>query len=258
MTPLAPLATAQPAPAAARPAAPAPRLPADWAARVRALEQVFREVQAQRMQGLPLLHPGLQVQALGFLPEAGAPGQGPRACGVLITPWFMNLLWLPLQPVAAGQGGWLAVGQQAPRRVGAHQLQATGAHEPALGAFEACSLMSPLQELADQAAAVALGFEILKQLRAEPMAPALSAASDGPADAPARLASAAGQPAGASAAGLSARSTPLPAASSPASGAGLVSATASATASASASASASAPAPARRSFLLGRRSEAAR
>lgn len=210
MTPLPPLATAQPAPAVARPAAPVPRLSADWAARVRALEQVFREVQAQRMQGLPLLHPGLQVQALGFLPEAGAPGQGPRACGVLITPWFMNLLWLPLQPVAAGQGGWLAVGQQAPRRVGAHLLQATGAHEPALGAFEACSLMSPLQELADQAAAVALGFEILKQLRAEPVAPALPAAS------------------------------------------------ASALASPSASASASAPAPARRSFLLGRRSEAAR
>ena len=61
-------------------------------ARVERLEAVFRDIAATRMVGVPLLHPGLQVQAVGFAPEP----EGSSALGVLVTPWFMNLLRLPL------------------------------------------------------------------------------------------------------------------------------------------------------------------
>ena len=49
----------------------------------------FRRVHIERMQGMPILNPALEVQAVGFreLEE--------HLLGVLITPWFMNLVLLP-------------------------------------------------------------------------------------------------------------------------------------------------------------------
>lgn len=122
------------------------------------LEAVYRDIAATRMAGLPLVHGGLRVQAEGF--EAG----GPVATGMLITPWCMNLLRLPLQPDAE----LLAPGQGAPRELGAHRLDFTGAELPPLGRFEQCSLFSPMFEFADQAAAVATAREVLRLLRAMP------------------------------------------------------------------------------------------
>ena len=74
--------------------------------RVATLERAFRQVAETRMQGVPLLNAALQVQAVGFAPLADEPGV---ALGVLVTPWFMNLLRLPLAPVPMGTPGWLPV-----------------------------------------------------------------------------------------------------------------------------------------------------
>jgi [NiFe] hydrogenase assembly HybE family chaperone len=129
------------------------------------------------MAGVPVLHPGLRVQALGFeLHTNGADTPAPWASGVLVTPWFMNLLRLPLQrldAVPALETGWLAPGQSAARRFGRQMLDFIGAFEGngeagELGAFEACSVFSPMAEFADHAAAVATGFEVLRQLRQAP------------------------------------------------------------------------------------------
>lgn len=154
--------------------APAPAS-AVLATRLRALEAHYREVAATRMQGVPVLHAGLQVQAVGFAPQADDAGV---AVGVLITPWFMNLLRLPLQAAASGQGGWLAVGATATRDIGALRFDAIGAHEPGLGAFEASSLFSPMFEFVDQGAAVATAFEVLKLVRAPAGAAAQPAVPD--------------------------------------------------------------------------------
>lgn len=139
------------------------------------LEAAFREIAATRMAGVPLCHPGLRVQAIGF--EACA--DEPAAQGILLTPWFMNLVHLPLagaqtqaqaraQADAQAQASMpvLAVGESRRRRVGAHVFEFIGAHEPALGSFEACSLFSPMAEFADQAAARATAEAVLAQLRA--------------------------------------------------------------------------------------------
>lgn len=178
--------------------------PPGLAQRLRTLEACFAEVAATRMHGVPVLHPGLVVQAVGFELQAEALSAvsagpatpaGPRwACGVLVTPWFMNLLRLPLQPLsadAAAQAGWLAPGATAARTLGAHRLDFIGAWEPAggaqaLGAFEASPLFSPMFQFADQAAAVATAQEVLRLLR-QPAATAPStpsAPSASPASAP--------------------------------------------------------------------------
>ncbi|MFM2347060.1 MAG: [NiFe]-hydrogenase assembly, chaperone, HybE, partial [Pseudomonadota bacterium] len=96
----------------------------------------------------------------------------PTMLGVLVTPWFMNLLRLPLQPVdgrdaAALQAAGLApLGRAVVRRYGEHALDFTGAHEAeGLGAWEQASLFSPMFAFADQPAAVATAHEVMRQLR---------------------------------------------------------------------------------------------
>jgi [NiFe] hydrogenase assembly HybE family chaperone len=127
--------------------------------RIAAFESTFRQIAATRMQGVPVLHPTLDVQAVGFKAEADEAW----ALGVLVTPWFMNLLRLPLQVDAATP---LAVGVSAPRDIGAYRFDFIGAHEAALGGYEASSLFSPMFAFADQDAAVATAQEVLALLRA--------------------------------------------------------------------------------------------
>ena len=127
-------------------------------ARIHQLTQVFEHIAQTRMQGLGLLHPGLRVQALGFA-EAHEPDGPVWLQGVLITPWFMNLVRLPLVRAQA-----LAPGVVAARRFATQQCDFIGAHEAALGGFEVCSLFSPMTEFADQTAAVLTGHEVLRQM----------------------------------------------------------------------------------------------
>lgn len=139
--------------------------------RVGALEALFAHIARTRMQGIPILHPDLRVQAVGFEPAAMVDGSPARAAvGVLVTPWFMNLVWLPLDAAAPDA---LAVGATRERRVGRECFPFIGAHEDGFGPFEACSLFSPMGEFADHDAAVATALAVLEELRRpEPPRPA--------------------------------------------------------------------------------------
>lgn len=110
------------------------------------LEQVFRQIQAQRMDGVPVINPRLRVQAVGFHPRDDA------FLGVLITPWFMNLVLLPEEG-----DGWqeLPVGSTVPHRFPAGEYDFIVGHEEGLGRYQSCSLFSPMFEFADMEAAVA-------------------------------------------------------------------------------------------------------
>jgi [NiFe] hydrogenase assembly HybE family chaperone len=169
------------------------------AERVRELQALFEHIAATRMAGVALLNDDLRVQTIGFeldRPVASAALQGattpsnqpplktdaelngdesavasPRpnagaepagAVGILITPWFMNLVWMPLDPAAPT----VRVGDKRTRVVGNERFDFIGAHEPGFGGYEACSLFSPMFEFVDHGAAVATAFEVLKQLRA--------------------------------------------------------------------------------------------
>lgn len=157
-----------------RPVAAATAVTARLADRVRALQDLFTHIAATRMAGVALLHDGLQVQAIGFQPDqsgqpdpakpagsTAAPAEPAGAVGILITPWFMNLVWLPLDAAAAT----VRVGDKRTRVVGNERFDFIGAHEPGFGGYEACSLFSPMFEFVDHGAAVATAFEVLKLLR---------------------------------------------------------------------------------------------
>jgi [NiFe] hydrogenase assembly HybE family chaperone len=133
-------------------------------ARVAQLERAFAHIGATRMQGVPVLNGALRVQAVGF--ERVTEATAPVLLGMLITPWFMNLLRLPLARDATAAGP--TPGSKRSHPCGAQVFEFIAAHEEALGSFEACSMFSPMFEFADQAGALSTATEILTLLRAPP------------------------------------------------------------------------------------------
>lgn len=149
------------------PAHAAPQLRAA-PARIGLLVETFERIGRERMAGVPLLHPGLRVEAVGFERACG-PGEDESGwLGVLVTPWFMNLLWWPDEARHAA-----APGRTRLHALGGERYAFLGAHESALGAFEMCSLVSPMELIADQDAARALAREVLRLLRTPAAAPAV-------------------------------------------------------------------------------------
>lgn len=136
--------------------------PATLTAITARLAVAFDAIGKTRMQGVPVMHPGLVVEPVGF--EAYVEDDGMQAAlGILITPWFMNLISLPLQGQAT-----VAVGCVCERRFGGERLEFIGAHEATFGVYEMCSLFSPMFEFADQATARATASEVLQALRKAP------------------------------------------------------------------------------------------
>lgn len=130
----------------------------DLAAAGRALEQAYDTIGRTRMQGLPIVNPELRVKLVGLREWQG------DAVGVLVTPWCMNLLALPLTRE------WPAT------RVGATQVldlpsgsyDLLAAHLPEVGPHGLGSLMSPMQDFSAQQQAVDAARAAMDLLFAEP------------------------------------------------------------------------------------------
>ncbi len=119
------------------------------------LVSAFRQIERTRMKGLPFLNPELRVEAVGFVPwDTGA-------LGVLVTPWFMNLVLLP------GTAEWpqLRVGDKVRQCFPSGCYEFTVGDEPGVGRYQGCSLFSPMLEFEDQAAAVATAAEVMRGLQ---------------------------------------------------------------------------------------------
>ena len=135
--------------------------------RMQALEALFRDIAHTRMAAVPVLHPGVRVEAVGFVVQADEGDAAPGALGVLLTPWFMNLVWFPLER----REGSTRVGVSRARVCDGEIFEFIAAHEPGFGAFEACSLFSPMFQFADHAAARDTAVAVLASLRARPVRP---------------------------------------------------------------------------------------
>ena len=169
-----------------------------------ALRALFDEISVVRMHGVPILNPALRVATVGFelmgqpaasSAAAGAPATAPTAMastsaatvqaiapandgplsavGILITPWFMNLVCFSLarqdQPALVGSSRTYVVGTQG--------FDFIAAHEERFGSYAACSLFSPMFEFKDQATAVATAVAVLAELRKPPEVAAANASA---------------------------------------------------------------------------------
>lgn len=122
------------------------------------LEHLFIQIEQDRMQGLPLLNPALQVQAVGFREWQG------HCLGVLITPWFMNLMLLPDEGDDWQQ---LQIGDKQLHQLPSGPYEFILGEEPGIGRYQMCSLFSPVFEFADQATAVATAEAVMEGLMDE-------------------------------------------------------------------------------------------
>jgi [NiFe] hydrogenase assembly HybE family chaperone len=130
------------------------------------------------MEGLNFVNPNLRVEAVGFAAWEG------HWLGVLVTPWFMNLVLAPRDDAAWSP---LRLGAKRHFAFPAGRYEFIGAQDPACGEFAMCSLFSPVLEFADHAQAVAVATHALPALfdprnaGDEPAAAQATGAADPPA-----------------------------------------------------------------------------
>jgi [NiFe] hydrogenase assembly HybE family chaperone len=136
------------------------------------LQAVFGRIATTRMAGVPLVNPALAVEAIGFRRwQLGAAcaevGDGPLWLGILLTPWFMNLLLLPAAVDALPA---VPPGGSVPIALPGGTLPFLAGSEDGIGDYRMCSLFSPLQQFADQDGARATAVEMLRLLFPAPAA----------------------------------------------------------------------------------------
>lgn len=128
---------------------------------VAGLEAAFRRIAATRMAGLPINHPQLVVEGVGFRLWEG------KWLGVLVTPWAVNLVLLP---DSDPEFATLATDRRQTWRFPSGEYDFMGGDEEECGAYQFCSLVSPVPEaeVADQATAHTLAEEVLTNLFVDP------------------------------------------------------------------------------------------
>jgi [NiFe] hydrogenase assembly HybE family chaperone len=124
---------------------------------VERLETAFRAVEACRMADVPILNRSLCCEAVGLRLWQD------HWCGVLVTPWFMNLMLLP----AAESSETWPMGQTVRRDLPGGTFAFIAGEEAGLGPYLACSLFSPMFEFPDQQTAVATADAALTEIMAE-------------------------------------------------------------------------------------------
>ena len=132
---------------------------AEMASRVEELVARFREIGDTQMRDLPLYNERIEVEAVGFEPF----GEG--WIGVLVTPWFMNLVILPRDKIAMDLN---AMGRQQPERLPAGETAFMWGGDEVTGMFKALSLHSPMNVFVVQAQARAEAQQQLAKHLAPP------------------------------------------------------------------------------------------
>lgn len=146
-----------------RPAPHVDPLPGLAVESARRFEATFREIHVGQMRGVPLVNETLEVRAIGFRPYDG------RIIGVLLTPWFMNIVLVP-----GPDDDWSArvSGSRELLDFPSGEYEFIDASRPETGPYKACSLFSPMFDFssmlqAEETARAALAALFDPSLRAD-------------------------------------------------------------------------------------------
>lgn len=118
------------------------------------LTERYDAVYRQQMQDLPIVNKHLEVEAVGFT------AIDEHELGVLITPWFMNLVLLP------GTDAWheSAQGSVIERSLPSGKCEFTVCRDEDLGTYLTAILFRSVTDFPDQPTARAIAEETLKEL----------------------------------------------------------------------------------------------
>ena len=118
----------------------------------------YRAIYRERMRDLPIVNAKLSVEAVGF------EQWDDKDLGVLITPWFMNLVLLPDSERLTN----LPQGERVECQFPSGPCELTVYHDEDLGSYLAAVLFSSVADFPDQDIARAVAEEALAQILAEP------------------------------------------------------------------------------------------
>jgi len=125
-----------------------------------ALTRRFREIYHDSMQELPIVNAALDVATVGFREFGG------HSLGVLITPWFMNLVLLPADATWAH----VAPGDTVRIELPSGKLEMTATHDEKLGDYLSAVLFRSVSDFPEQAVARDIALEIMQDLFVTPPA----------------------------------------------------------------------------------------
>lgn len=118
------------------------------------LARHFENIYVEHMQDLPIVNARVQVEAVGFQDFAG------HELGVLITPWFMNLVLLP----AGDEWHDSAQGDTSSIDFPAGPIEFTTSRDEVLGTYLTAVLFRSVSDLPDQSTARAVAEQVMKEL----------------------------------------------------------------------------------------------
>lgn len=118
------------------------------------LEAFYGHVAETAMRGLPMMHAALGIRCV----EPVLLGR--EWLGVLITPWFMNLVLLPAEPDLPAE----AVGTKSFVALPCGTVEFIQSHGEDIGPHRMCSLFSPVFEFETMEAAVLTAEAVLEEL----------------------------------------------------------------------------------------------
>ncbi len=115
----------------------------------------FHEIHIGKMRDVPFCNSALKVEAVGFQPWQD------RFIGVLISPWFMNLVLLPGE---ADDWAKLRPGEKEMFNFPSGPYEFIDMSIGHVGGFKACSLFSPMAEFKSQDEVVAIARAVMLAL----------------------------------------------------------------------------------------------
>ena len=118
------------------------------------LVERYRSVYNDRMQDLPIVNSALDVEAVGFC------AFDEHQIGVLITPWFMNLVLL----LGSDIGSRLKQGSKSTLRFPSGPVEFTTAQDEVLGPYLTAVLFRSVAEFPDQHTAKEVALEVMQEL----------------------------------------------------------------------------------------------
>lgn len=126
----------------------------------RALEEAFRRIERDSMDGVPILNRALRVQALGFA------RWNEGWLGLVVSPWFVNVVYVPDADDAGREGEPLF------HALPAGTLAFLRAREPEVGAYQTCALSTRMDAFPSHEDALEFARAALQALRQEHQPPA--------------------------------------------------------------------------------------
>lgn len=114
----------------------------------------YQTILDNRMQGLPFVNDALEVEAVGFR------DYDEHSIGVLISPWFMNLVLLP------GTGDWSACEQGSISRLEfpGEAIDFNVCHDEELGTYLTAVLFRTVADFPEQQTAIEVAEQIMERL----------------------------------------------------------------------------------------------